>query len=255
MVSRDLVGRIMLDRKIINWRWYDDANTSRVFIHLLLCAVFVDELPYHDTVLKKGQWLTTRKQLSSELGISEQAVRTALKHLESTGEITTKLTNNKTLITVENYEFYQDKSTVANQRSTNDQPTTNQLNNNANNVIYSADAAEGGGERTKDTLTEQAKEVVDYFNEKCGTKYRYSKTTLTPIKARLKDFTVDDCKTVIDTKAEEWSGDKEMSKYLRPSTLFREGHFEEYLNQVSKTKVEKEHTLSEEQIMAINWEE
>jgi len=133
MVSRDLVGRIMLDRKIINWRWYDDANTFRVFIHLLLCAVFVDELPYHDTMLKKGQWLTTRKQLSSELGISEQAVRTALKHLESTGEITTKLTNNKTLITIENYGFYQDTSTVANQRTTNEQPTTNQLNNNANN--------------------------------------------------------------------------------------------------------------------------
>ncbi len=133
MVSRDLVGRIMLDRKIMNWRWYDDANTFRVFIHLILCAVFAEEIPYHDTVLKRGQWLTTRKQLSAELGISEQAVRTALKHLESTGEITIKSTNNKTLITVENYSFYQDTSTVANQRSTNDQPTTNQLNNNANN--------------------------------------------------------------------------------------------------------------------------
>lgn len=31
-------GWISLYRKILNWEWYSDANTFRLFIHLLLQA-------------------------------------------------------------------------------------------------------------------------------------------------------------------------------------------------------------------------
>ena len=45
-------------------------------------------------------------------------------------------------------------------------------------------------------------------------------------------FTVDDFKTVIKKKFDEWGNDKQMSKYLRPETLFGT-KFEGYLNQKS----------------------
>ena len=88
----------------------------------------------------------------------------------------------------------------------------------------------------KSKLTE-IKEIVQYLNDKCGTRYRYqTKGTQEHINARLKEgYTVDDFKTVIDKKFEEWNG-TDMEKFLRPETLFA-GKFESYLNQkiVKKT--------------------
>ncbi|WP_050810578.1 conserved phage C-terminal domain-containing protein [Leuconostoc citreum] len=75
------------------------------------------------------------------------------------------------------------------------------------------------------------KEIVDYLNEKTGSKYRSSGSkTKSLIKARANEgFNLDDFKTVIEKKAKEWSG-TDMEKYLRPETLFST-KFEGYLNQ------------------------
>ncbi|WP_147441040.1 MULTISPECIES: conserved phage C-terminal domain-containing protein [unclassified Lactobacillus] len=76
------------------------------------------------------------------------------------------------------------------------------------------------------------KEVIDYLNEKAGTKYKStSKATQRLINARANDgFKVADFKHVIDTKCAQWRGDKKMAKYLRPETLFGT-KFESYLNE------------------------
>jgi len=72
--------------------------------------------------------------------------------------------------------------------------------------------------------------IVDYLNQKAGTKYQASsKKTQTCIHARLAEgFQIDDFKTVIDKKCAEWIG-TEWEKYLRPETLFGT-KFESYLN-------------------------
>ena len=78
------------------------------------------------------------------------------------------------------------------------------------------------------------KEIIDYLNEKTGSQFRNNtKKTQTLIKARFAEgFNLDDFKKVIDTKAAEWLNDNNMSKYLRPETLFGT-KFESYLNQKS----------------------
>lgn len=82
----------------------------------------------------------------------------------------------------------------------------------------------------KDSDDGDAKQVIDYLNEKTGAKYRYSESSLKHIRARLNDgFSVDDCKSVIDKKTAEWLHDAKMRTYLRPETLFG-GKFEGYLN-------------------------
>ena len=75
-------------------------------------------------------------------------------------------------------------------------------------------------------------EIVDYLNQKAGTKYRSTtKKTQTLIKARFNEkFALDDFKQVIDNKVSEWKSDNNMAKYLRPETLFGT-KFESYLNQ------------------------
>lgn len=75
------------------------------------------------------------------------------------------------------------------------------------------------------------KDIVDYLNLVCGTKYRHSTVnTKKHIRARINNgYNIYDFKTVIDKKAAEWKGTS-MEKYLRPDTLFGT-KFESYLNQ------------------------
>lgn len=81
------------------------------------------------------------------------------------------------------------------------------------------------------------KEIVDYLNQKTNKNFKYtSKATQRLINARFKEkFTVDDFKTVIDTKTSQWLKDKKMSAYLRPDTLFGT-KFESYLNEQVNVK-------------------
>ena len=75
------------------------------------------------------------------------------------------------------------------------------------------------------------KEIIDYLNQKLGTKYRStSQKTRKLIKERFDDkFTLEDFKIVIDKKVFQWQG-TQFSDYLRPETLFG-SKFEGYLNQ------------------------
>ena len=86
------------------------------------------------------------------------------------------------------------------------------------------------------------KEIIDYLNSRVNARYRWQTTYIQEyINARLKEgFTVEDFKTVIDKKCDEWNG-TEMEKFLRPQTLFAPTHFQEYLYQpVIRTKTDIE---------------
>lgn len=92
------------------------------------------------------------------------------------------------------------------------------------------------------------KEIITYLNEKTGKKLRWDvKSNQKEIKARFNEgYTLDDFKTVIDKKYNEWGrkptkeelqrGVKDMRIYLRPKTLFG-SNFDVYLNQEQTEKV------------------
>ncbi len=124
-------GYIKIHRKLTEWGWYDDPFTKAVFLHLLLTANW-KESTYHGVKLNPGDTVIGRKKLAEELGMSEQNVRTALKKLEQTGEITKKSTNRFTVVTIENWALYQfdDKTLTNNQPTTNQQLTNNQPTTN-----------------------------------------------------------------------------------------------------------------------------
>lgn len=87
---------------------------------------------------------------------------------------------------------------------------------------------------TKARYKESIIEIINYFNQKAETTYKYnSKETVKLIVARLKSgFTVEDFKKVIDKKVAQWKNDPKMGMYLRPITLFST-KFESYLNEQS----------------------
>jgi len=107
---------IKLDRNITRWGWYTDLNTKAVFIHLLLKANVEDHV-FLGVPIKRGELATSYPKLASELNLSLQAVRTAVSHLKSTGEITVITHQKFSQIVIENYEKYQDVSENQNKNS------------------------------------------------------------------------------------------------------------------------------------------
>ena len=119
-------GWVKLHRQLLDWEWYNDVNTTRVFLHLLLVANHKDN-NWRGIEIKRGQRLTSISGLASETNLSIKNIRTSIKRLKSTNEVASHSTAQHTVFTMINYDLYQDEaSEVANkgqakgkQRATN----------------------------------------------------------------------------------------------------------------------------------------
>ena len=106
-------GYIRLFRSITSWEWYDDISTFRVFTHLLLTCNW-QEKKWHGHTIKPGQRVVSLAKLAEETGLTVQAVRTAISHMEKTGEVTRCKLGKNGLITVKNWGEYQESNTITN---------------------------------------------------------------------------------------------------------------------------------------------
>ena len=135
-------GYICLYRQITGWEWYKNPNTFRLFIHLLLTANFTDGR-FEGKEVKRGQVVTSLPSLAKQTSLSIQQIRTALSHLQSTGEITDTSTRHYRVITIVKYNEYQPDNRQSNRQSTDSQQTGNrqstdnqqQYNNDNNNKV------------------------------------------------------------------------------------------------------------------------
>ena len=109
---------------LLDWGWHTRPEMVSLFVHLLLKANVKDS-HFEGVEVKRGQLVTSRKELSILTGISEQSIRTCINHLKNTGEIAIKSTKRFSIITICKYDSYQAKKESANQ-PTNQQPTNNQ---------------------------------------------------------------------------------------------------------------------------------
>lgn len=116
-------GFIKIDRGILDWEWYSDINTTRLFIHLILKANWKDGR-FQGQEIKRGSFVTSYPKLAEETELTVNQVRTSLSKLKSTGEITVKSQSKFSVITVKNYCLYQDIS-QANHSQITDKPQTN----------------------------------------------------------------------------------------------------------------------------------
>ena len=185
-----LNGYIKIYRQMLDWEWYDDVNTKAVFLHLLLTASFEDKR-WHGIELKKGDVITSISSLAKALKLSERSIRTAIKHLKVTGEVTSKAYAKFSVITIVNYNLYQETQ-GSNAENSNDIITTIQVGDrqsdkqatskrqhlkndkkekkekNDKNNIYSSelpDEYEPETEKSKDNFDFQS--VVSLFNSVC----------------------------------------------------------------------------------------
>ena len=99
-------GFISLDRKILTLGWYTDVNTKTLFVHCLLKANYKDGV-FKGKDIQRGSFVTSYQKLADETGLTVSQVRTALKHLELTCELTRTAHAKFLVITVNNYDLYQ----------------------------------------------------------------------------------------------------------------------------------------------------
>ena len=125
-------GWVKIHRSIKDWEWYKTPHMAHLYQHLILMANH-EPKKWQGKVVTRGQFVTGLPTLSKQTGISVQSIRTCLERLKSTGEITNTSTNKGRLITICNYDSYQEQGETANRqinRLANIQSTFNQQTTN-----------------------------------------------------------------------------------------------------------------------------
>tara|TARA_R110000850_G_scaffold198210_1_gene324438 strand:+ start:51 stop:743 length:693 start_codon:yes stop_codon:yes gene_type:complete len=102
-------GWVKLHRQLLSWEWYNDVNTTRVFLHLLIVANHKDN-KWRGIDIKRGQRLTSISGLAGETNLSIKNIRTAIKRLKSTNEVASHSTAQHTVFTMVNYDLYQEEA-------------------------------------------------------------------------------------------------------------------------------------------------
>ena len=100
-------GWVKLHRQLLDWEWYNDVNTTRVFLHLLIVANHKDN-NWRGITIKRGQRLTSISALANETNLSIKNIRTSIKRLKSTNEVASHSTAQHTVFTMVNYDLYQE---------------------------------------------------------------------------------------------------------------------------------------------------
>lgn len=117
-------GWIKLHRSILKWEWWDDHNTTRLFIYLLAKSNHkVTRYMGHE--IPAGASVCGYPKMALDTGLTIQNIRTAIKRLKSTGELTVKKTPNFSIITITNWSSFQEANSPANSQLTVSQQSSN----------------------------------------------------------------------------------------------------------------------------------
>lgn len=114
-------GWIKLHRTLTQWQWYSDSKTIHLFIHLLLNACHEPQ-KWQDITLQKGQLVVGRQKLASALNMTQNEIRQRLHRLKTCNAIVIKCTNKYSLVTITNWESYQNTT----EKRTNKSPAKHQ---------------------------------------------------------------------------------------------------------------------------------
>ena len=99
-------GYIKSYRSILDWEWFKDRNTLQMWIYILH-RVNYEPSRFMGMTIERGQMLESYRKMAENTGLTVDQVRTAIKHLTITGEITRQITRHGMLISVVKFSTYQ----------------------------------------------------------------------------------------------------------------------------------------------------
>jgi len=118
-------GWIKLHRKMTNSVWYSKPEYVATWVHLLMRANHKDgEWMCGNQIvkIKRGQFASGRKQLSREIGITENKLRAIINHFKTNQQLHQQAFSKYSVFTVLNYDDYQE----SNQQITSKPPANHQ---------------------------------------------------------------------------------------------------------------------------------
>tara|TARA_R110000787_G_C13379048_1_gene441645 strand:- start:552 stop:1373 length:822 start_codon:yes stop_codon:yes gene_type:complete len=172
----DKNGWICLHRSLIKHWIYQEPEALKFWVTLLMEANWETKTTLFNKKLitvERGQIVFGRKVYSKRLGISEMKLRRYLEMLTEEGMINQQTTSRYTVITVLNYDQYQDK----NQQTTSKQPAYNQHITTSKQV-------------NNKTIKQKDSTSMNKFTERdvAGAKSMYEKILLVAPKIKEPDF-------------------------------------------------------------------
>lgn len=235
-------GYIKLFRQIVDWEWYDDIPTCRLFIHLLLKVNHADR-NWQGKKIERGSCITSLASLSIETSLSVKQIRRALENLSKTGEIEKIGTNQNTLIIVLKYKDFQGPTSVegkqtANGGQTKDMQKTNEGQTKGKQRATNKNVKNDKNEKNNNLYCSSSEEqeiiktIIQMLNVETDKEFSPdTKLTRKLIQDKLNaGYSLADFKCVIEKKCDAWISDPIMKSYLKPSVLFGD-KFDEYLNE------------------------
>ncbi|VFC11794.1 phage protein [Clostridioides difficile] len=180
-------GWIKLYRELLDKSIWKDIKPERkvILITILLMASHKENYVFIDNKrikIKSGQFISSYSKIAERCGkgVSYQMVRSCLLVFKNAGFLTYETTNKYIVITIENWELYQEniENQQPNQQTINNQSTTIKNIKNENNIIYS--------------------EIISKFNSTCIELSKVKKLTDTRkrrINSRIKEY---DKETVLE---------------------------------------------------------
>lgn len=196
-------GWIKLHRSLLDWEWWDDEATTRLWITILL-SVNHEQKKWKGQTIEAGQMLTSYASLAKKSGLSVQSVRTSINRLKSTHEITCESTHRFTLISVVKWADFQaddrDANTLANMQP-NNLPTQYQQ---SPNTVLTTNKNDKNEKNDKNVKNIEYLKILSLFKETCPSfpqPKSLSENRKKAINARLKKYTIEDFKTLFE-KAE-----------------------------------------------------
>lgn len=128
---------IMMDRNIIEWRWFKDARMYQIFSWLIVKANIKDHA-FRKVIIPRGSLATSYESIADGCGTSVMTVRRVVKNLEETGEIQREVKDHYQIIKIVKYDEYQGCSKRTGKQQPSEQPheQPSEHPNNNNQIIY-----------------------------------------------------------------------------------------------------------------------
>ncbi|WP_434310366.1 hypothetical protein [Hominifimenecus sp. rT4P-3] len=93
-------------RGIKDWEWYRNLNTFKLFFHCIVQANW-QEGKFEGETVGRGSFVSSYSRLAEETGLTYDEVRTAVKNLTKTKNLTVKRYPKYSVFTVVSYDDYQ----------------------------------------------------------------------------------------------------------------------------------------------------